>query len=243
MKNRTIKRMLAAAFASLMLADAASAYYSPRLGRFLSRDPIAEPGAVLVRQAARPATSFIPRDPEQPPPISGGVNSDLGLGNAKCRAYGSSYVGRLPIMPTEPLHEEEELNLYQYAKGAPTNRVDPLGLSTKCGTRFCLCCEKGTRRVNVYGDSARAKFIIEAGFGKGAQGCVTLLNWFTTGAEIYCTMSCEDIKNSYSPTGVAILDHECCHACDYFDKGVVKYLDGAINDTCESRPRVGWETW
>lgn len=47
------------------MADAASAYYSPRMGRFLSRDPIDEPGAMVVRQAARQVTRFIPRDPIQ----------------------------------------------------------------------------------------------------------------------------------------------------------------------------------
>jgi hypothetical protein len=63
MKNRTITTMLVAVSALLALAEAASAYYSPRLGRFLNRDPISEPGAAQVRQAARPAPSFIPRDP------------------------------------------------------------------------------------------------------------------------------------------------------------------------------------
>lgn len=243
MRKKTITTMLLAATALLASADAASAYYSPRLGRFLNRDPINEPGAVLVRQAARPATAFIPRDPEESPPIRSDISSDLALGNVMSRSVALSYVVSSPRRSSQPSHEREELNLYQYAEAAPTNHVDPLGLSTKCGTRFCLCCEKGTRRVNVYGDSARAKSIIEAGFGKGAQGCVTLLNWFTTGAEIYCTMSCKDIKNSYSASGVPLLSHECCHACDYFDKGVGKYLDGAITDTCNSRPRGGWETW
>ncbi len=72
MKNRTITTMLVAATTLLALADAASAYYSPRLGRFLSRDPISEPGAVLVHQAARPAMSFLPRDP-----IEGRQDKDL----------------------------------------------------------------------------------------------------------------------------------------------------------------------
>ncbi len=62
MKNRTITTMLVAATALLALADAASAYYSPRLGRFLNRDPINEPGHVLV-QTYRQPTAFIPRDP------------------------------------------------------------------------------------------------------------------------------------------------------------------------------------
>jgi len=62
MRNRTIATMLVAVFLTFMLADAASAFYSPRLGRFLSRDPVGEPGAVLVRTGRQPATRFIPRD-------------------------------------------------------------------------------------------------------------------------------------------------------------------------------------
>ncbi|HPD31097.1 MAG TPA: hypothetical protein PLL20_13965 [Phycisphaerae bacterium] len=63
MRQRNVLTIGMGLLVSVLMADAASAYYSPRLGRFLNRDPIAEPGAVLVRQAARPATSFIPRDP------------------------------------------------------------------------------------------------------------------------------------------------------------------------------------
>ncbi len=62
MKNKMFTTMLVAVLATLFLADAASAYYSPRMGRFLNRDPIGEPGAVLVHQTARPVTGFIPRD-------------------------------------------------------------------------------------------------------------------------------------------------------------------------------------
>lgn len=63
MRHGKIRLAAVAVFTVLALTEAASAYYSPRLGRFLSRDPIGEPGAVLVRQAARAATGFIPRDP------------------------------------------------------------------------------------------------------------------------------------------------------------------------------------
>ncbi len=62
MKNKMFTTMLAAVFATLFLADAASAYYSPRMGRFLNRDPIGETGAMLIRTGVQPATRFIPRD-------------------------------------------------------------------------------------------------------------------------------------------------------------------------------------
>lgn len=51
-----------AALAVLALTHAASAFYSPAMGWFLNRDPINEPGAVLVRAVARQGTRFVPRD-------------------------------------------------------------------------------------------------------------------------------------------------------------------------------------
>jgi RHS repeat-associated protein len=62
MKNNVVTKLWIAALALPTLADAASAYYSPRLGRFLSRDPISEPGAILAATATRQPTPFIPRD-------------------------------------------------------------------------------------------------------------------------------------------------------------------------------------
>jgi hypothetical protein len=51
-----------AILATLMMVDSALAYYNPRTGRFLSRDPVGEPGAILIREVAA-TTAFIPRDP------------------------------------------------------------------------------------------------------------------------------------------------------------------------------------
>jgi hypothetical protein len=62
MRKRTTTVVLAAGMALLALADAASAYYSPQMGRFLSRDPVGEPGARVIRQVAA-TTQFLPRDP------------------------------------------------------------------------------------------------------------------------------------------------------------------------------------
>lgn len=50
-----------AILAALMVVDSALAYYNPRTGRLLSRDPIGETGHMLVRQVA--ASGFVPRDP------------------------------------------------------------------------------------------------------------------------------------------------------------------------------------
>lgn len=64
MRKETTRFAVIAALAVLALTEAASAYYSPAMGRFISRDPINEPGAMLVRQGkSRPATAFLARDP------------------------------------------------------------------------------------------------------------------------------------------------------------------------------------
>ncbi len=49
MKNKMFTTMLVAVLATLILADAASAYYSPRMGRFLNRDPIQEEGGLNLQ--------------------------------------------------------------------------------------------------------------------------------------------------------------------------------------------------
>jgi hypothetical protein len=54
--------IVAAVCAMLAVTNAASAYYSPHLGRWISRDPIAEPGAIILREQVEP-TASIPRGP------------------------------------------------------------------------------------------------------------------------------------------------------------------------------------
>lgn len=61
MSTRMLRCAGFAALASLALVETASAYYDPRTGRFISRDPIGEPGAMLVRHGSQ-GGSFIPRD-------------------------------------------------------------------------------------------------------------------------------------------------------------------------------------
>lgn len=51
-----------AMLATLTVVGSALAYYNPRTGRFLSRDPVGEPGEMLIREVAA-TTGFIPRDP------------------------------------------------------------------------------------------------------------------------------------------------------------------------------------
>lgn len=69
MRNSSKLTVGLAILATLMMVDSALAYYSPRLGRFINRDPIGEPGFALVQQTVMVAggmesSGFIPRDPE-----------------------------------------------------------------------------------------------------------------------------------------------------------------------------------
>jgi len=56
-----------AILATLAVVDSAPAHYDPRTGRFLSRDPVGEPGAMLIRKVVAKA-AFIPRDPAEGDP-------------------------------------------------------------------------------------------------------------------------------------------------------------------------------
>jgi len=254
MKNRTITTMSVAAAALLALADAASAYYSPRLGRFLNRDPISEPGAVLVRQAARPATAFPPRDPQ--PEVQGAVRIDAPkprvLKQFPSRTpspepvvvFGVT-IARLPESSTaresNPGEQDvDELNLCNYARSSPTLYVDPLGLSTRCGSLSMKCKYKKKKEWPVYGDSERAKFILG-----GRDGCVTLL----MPKAIFCTGSCQAIKGwvSAGNPSVKILDHEACHACAYEDCWLPGYLcswiPGDLTGHCDRHPIRSTPSW
>lgn len=75
MKRRNIFSLATALLLSFIFVDIASAYYNPKLGRFINRDPIGEPGAIILRQPA--SRGFIPRDPipEEPNPYGYVMNS------------------------------------------------------------------------------------------------------------------------------------------------------------------------
>jgi hypothetical protein len=57
--SRALRTAALALLVSFGFVEAAAAYYSPRLGRFLNRDPIGEAGAVLLQRVAA-KTAFVP---------------------------------------------------------------------------------------------------------------------------------------------------------------------------------------
>lgn len=146
-----------AILATLTVVDSALAYYNPSTGRFLNRDPIGEPGAVLVRQVA-PQTAFIPRDTigersltflQQNPVVTTGMDSrDLVPGDPSAGRMEGMRLARAAI---------REPNPYAYVLNSPANAIDPIGL--KCdppngcsyspdyplGFKFKPCCDDHDR--------------------------------------------------------------------------------------------------
>lgn len=98
MRHRSALVIGVLAFAVLAFVDTAGAYYMPRIGRFISRDPIAEPGSIVFRQIA-PS----PADP-------------------LFRSAASRFV------PRDAIAQSGEPNRYAYVANKATNWVDPLGL-------------------------------------------------------------------------------------------------------------------
>lgn len=81
MPSKTIQTTVLAVLVFLGFVEAAWAYYSPRLGRFLNRDPISEPAFVLAQRTAAnglPSWSrFAPRDS-----IASAANQYTAMNNA-----------------------------------------------------------------------------------------------------------------------------------------------------------------
>jgi hypothetical protein len=114
MPSRTLRTAVLALIVSFGFVEAASAYYSPRTGRFLNRDPIGEPGAMVLRRVG--ASGFMPRD--------GAVLSTVG--------------GTLPLVAFLPADGgADSHNLYHYARNAPYSHYDPLGLEWVALQSFC----------------------------------------------------------------------------------------------------------
>ncbi len=110
---KTTKSIIVVIFV-LLTAQIASAYYCPSTGRWLSRDPIGEPGFQALQTAAQ--TSI------RPTPFTSSER----------------WISRDPV----PSHEEK--NIYAFVENKPVSFVDSLGLSgCKCGVKSLRAIDDG----------------------------------------------------------------------------------------------------
>lgn len=126
MRNGKLRFAAIAALAVVALTQAASAYYSPAMGRFLSRDPIDQPRTVLAPILAT-TTSFLPRDPFVRNEV---VEASWLLSEPE--PFGSRVIAAPP-----------DWHLYAYVRNAPLVFVDPLGLCT-CTVQVKASSKSGT---------------------------------------------------------------------------------------------------
>lgn len=122
MPTRTLKCAILVTLTSLAFVETASAYYDPRTGRFISRDPIGEPGAMLARgevQGRAAGRAFIPRDGEE-------------LGGSNRYAY----VFNAPTDDVDPLGE---LSLFQDSQPATQPGPPPPSVNNPCQTEQKCC--------------------------------------------------------------------------------------------------------
>lgn len=130
MRNGKI-RFAALAVLALALTQTASAFYSPAMGRFVSRDPVRESGAAVSDQATvfgessidsrtqRSATAFLPRE----------------NGNSHSPRLGSrqDMLGRAHVIGNHLSHEDSGESLYHFVRNSPITDIDPLGLDRWIG--------------------------------------------------------------------------------------------------------------
>ena len=114
---------------ALWTAQTASAWYDPSTGRWLSRDPIGEPGFQALQRATYSHTVAATTPP----------------------ASGTRWITRSPVV--SDVHRSTEIiagaNLYSFVKNIPTGRIDPFGLSD------CSCApplKDDSKECDKYGD-------------------------------------------------------------------------------------------
>lgn len=229
--------LIVAVGATLVMVENVSAMEDVVTGRWITRDPLnynthtVLPGGSLQDKNKR---NLNHQDGAYP------VATTSVCFKNQCRGVG--YVSTQPL----EFGYVDGMSLYQFLKSSPTLEFDPSGYSTPCGATDCGCATQNPSPVPTYADSNKARVILEAAYGPGAQGCVTLLIPYG----IFCTFStCSGVANA-TVNGHPILQHECCHACDFVDGGLCKYLAGWAADTCptcpmncENRPKSAHPTW
>lgn len=146
-----------AALAVLALTQAASAYYSPAMGRFLSRDPIGEPGAVMVRQTGRPATGFLPRDPLDKNGYTGMQNNAISWFDPD-----GGQATTVPVPPPAAIPGMDTVEVWcsSYQAGPITTSYD------HCDVR----CTRADGTVLVGGGRGSKPSLIFDGGGRGGNG-------------------------------------------------------------------------
>lgn len=119
--------------AVLLVSQSASAFYDPSTGRWLSRDPIGEPGFQAIQRATCTHLVAAPAPP----------------------ASRTRWITRSPVL--SDVHRSTEIiagmNLYSFVKNMPTDRIDPFGLSD------CSCAsplKDDSKECDKYGDKTYA---------------------------------------------------------------------------------------
>jgi hypothetical protein len=113
---KTAKSIIVVLFV-LLTAQIASAYYCPSTGRWLSRDPIGEPGFENLRAAG----AF---------PKIGRVTSPIPLTSSR-------WINRDPIVETK------EPNRYVFVQNSPVQKIDVRGLGIANYTQYGNYCGAG----------------------------------------------------------------------------------------------------
>jgi hypothetical protein len=216
MRNKTNTTVLVATLTLLALADAASAYYSPRLGRFLSRDPIDEPGAVLLRQTAAPSTplfatrsqqfhkTFIPRGPLGNPSFSSRWQYAL-AGNS----------GVLPGMLNALTGGDTDAErLYRFVRNSPATDIDPLGLN-----RWIDGTLHHTITVQCGGSCKTIQFGADYWRWYGGE----LIGVITVGGPGRVTVTSDPCPSSVPTIGSSKDEDDCL--CKKFKDGDTRYYD------------------
>lgn len=137
---KTKKSIVVALFA-LLTAQIASAYYCPSTGRWLSRDPIGEPGFETLRAASvvspvvgsvqSQSTRWINRDPVSESSFQT-KPSKVDTTTAFLDALGiRSYFTRSSLKPNKDANQNT-VNLYIFVGNSPISTIDNLGLFPPC---------------------------------------------------------------------------------------------------------------
>jgi len=137
-----------AALLSVLLADTASAYYHPGMGRFMQRDPNGTAIAPPARVGSTPAPGdrFAPRDPHvttswthlQRGLFTHNVQNNLQPGADQGilpTGLANQQSGFWQAQSKPALQYADGMNLYGYVHSNPITHVDPTGLQCACGEK------------------------------------------------------------------------------------------------------------